>query len=711
MSPYWRLRGRALAGQIERVDLRRVHQAHRLRVDLPPPLDLRVARGLREARPPSRRAPRAAARSARGPRPCGSATSGGRRARLLQHEGPVLHAEEPGPEARPADAHERRQLGSADRRGARTSSRRATGARRWGWARSPCARSTARARGCPPCCSCCARRRACRRGRPAAAGARSASCPGRASLDGLERAARGAARLGVERVDVARPAVEPEEDARLRLRGRRRRVGGERTTRGEPARDERAEDGARAQRGAASRRSKRCACVVAPARSVVEDELARVEQRPEDVLVGAHARVLARRRRAVLEAARAGRAASSCRALAVLRPARAAGAGERGASGGPRRASATNAVPARDLVRRRAAARACARTAPRSSTRRRPARPSTSASALPGSTLAPVPTTLPLSSASACGDRPLVVARVGLLVDVEEEAVALLHPEADLSRGRACPVARTTASSVVAAHERVEQLVGPERRHAEALPELHLRIGLRGRVVERRRRQAVRLGADDDAHQVLHVVAARDEVGGERVEQLGRGGRVRRAQVVDGIDEAAAEEVAPHAVDEGAREPGVVRRRSPTARARRARRRPPPRSRAVEGRGLRLRRSASRSPILREARRGPVEVAHLDALDLRPWPCRGRAARGACATKAAAKRLEVLLLPLLGLVVVALRALDLHAEERARRGARHVLRVSAVLERPVDRAVDARRGAAAVAVVRRTRPSADRPRC
>jgi hypothetical protein len=48
---------------------------------------------------------------------------------------------------------------------------------------------------------------------------------------------------------------------------------------------------------------------------------------------------------------------------------------------------------------------------------------------------------------------------------------------------------------------------------------------------------------------VLHVEAAVDELPGQRLEQLGVGRRVAGADVVDRLDDADAEQVAPQAVD------------------------------------------------------------------------------------------------------------------------------------------------------------------
>ena len=256
--------------------------------------------------------------------------------------------------------------------------------------------------------------------------------------------------------------------------------------------------------------------------------------------------VLARRGAAVLEAARAGRAASLA-ALGRLAACGAAGAGRvEGASGGAATASAMNCCPPRHLVGRREALESVRRYSASIFDASSPGAASTSASALPGSTRAPVPTTLPLSSCQGLRDGALEVALVALLVDVEEEPVALLHPEADLVEVEPPGGAHDRVEPRRARRARVEQLVGPEGRDAEALPELRLRIDLRRRGVERRRRQRRTPRVPTMTRtRCFDVVAARHEVGGEGVEQRGRGGRVGRPQVVDGIDEAAARGSAP----------------------------------------------------------------------------------------------------------------------------------------------------------------------
>ncbi len=62
--------------------------------------------------------------------------------------------------------------------------------------------------------------------------------------------------------------------------------------------------------------------------------------------------------------------------------------------------------------------------------------------------------------------------------------------------------------------------------------------------------ELVRLAGHDPAAELLDVVAALAEVLGELVEHLGMAGLVVRAEVVHRVDEAPAEEVRPHPVDE-----------------------------------------------------------------------------------------------------------------------------------------------------------------
>ncbi len=59
------------------------------------------------------------------------------------------------------------------------------------------------------------------------------------------------------------------------------------------------------------------------------------------------------------------------------------------------------------------------------------------------------------------------------------------------------------------------------------------------------------------------VVLVLDEVLGQGVEQLGVGRRIGQREIVDRIDDADAEIVAPDAVDEAAGEERIVRRAHP----------------------------------------------------------------------------------------------------------------------------------------------------
>ena len=117
----------------------------------------------------------------------------------------------------------------------------------------------------------------------------------------------------------------------------------------------------------------------------------------------------------------------------------------------------------------------------------------------------------------------------------------------------------------------------------------------------------------------------------------------------------------------------------------------------VDRRGSGLRDRIDVGHLLREARSRMIEVDDVDlthgALARAVHGLDARSQEGRC------KPLEVLLRPLLRLVVMALSALDLQAEQRARRSARHVLWSLLVSQRPVHGPVDAR-GRAAVSVVR-----------
>ncbi len=75
--------------------------------------------------------------------------------------------------------------------------------------------------------------------------------------------------------------------------------------------------------------------------------------------------------------------------------------------------------------------------------------------------------------------------------------------------------------------------------------------------------KAVGSGGADVADEAFEIVVVGNELRGEVVEQLGVGGRVRDADVIDGIDDADAHVMIPDDVDDIAGEPGVLRRGEP----------------------------------------------------------------------------------------------------------------------------------------------------
>ena len=184
---------------------------------------------------------------------------------------------------------------------------------------------------------------------------------------------------------------------------------------------------------------------------------------------------------------------------------------------------------------------------------------------------------------------------------------------------------------------------------------------------------------------MLDVIVVRDEISGDLVEQLGHRRRVHGAHVVDGVVEAAAEKVSPHAVDERLGEPRVVPGGHP-GRQRLARAIPLFEVGAVERSGLHQgdRRDVR---VLCEAVSDLAEVDDLDALHV-PHRLAAVDRVDPVMEERRGEAAEVVLLPLLRLVVVTLGALDLHAQEDARRVAREILRGSLEAERPVHGAVD-----------------------
>lgn len=67
----------------------------------------------------------------------------------------------------------------------------------------------------------------------------------------------------------------------------------------------------------------------------------------------------------------------------------------------------------------------------------------------------------------------------------------------------------------------------------------------------------------DGADEVSEIVAVLDRIRRQRLDQRGMRGRIRGAEIINGIHKAAAQEVVPNAVHERAGEEGVVRPRDP----------------------------------------------------------------------------------------------------------------------------------------------------
>ena len=168
--------------------------------------------------------------------------------------------------------------------------------------------------------------------------------------------------------------------------------------------------------------------------------------------------------------------------------------------------------------------------------------------------------------------------------------------------------------------------------------------------------ELVRARAAHRPHQVLQVVPALDELRGQRVEQLGVGRRVGLAHVVFGVDDAAAEEVLPVAVDQRAGEERVVLARQPV------RQRQP---RVLVGghvqRGSPQPHRPDRLPRLGVGRAGAAAAVKHDLF------ARLRARLAPHARKERGEAVVVLLAPLLEGVVVALGALEPQPQEKLRR--------------------------------------------
>jgi hypothetical protein len=141
--------------------------------------------------------------------------------------------------------------------------------------------------------------------------------------------------------------------------------------------------------------------------------------------------------------------------------------------------------------------------------------------------------------------------------------------------------------------------------------------------------------------------------------------------------------VAPHPVHDRARKPRVLLRRHPGGE-RLSRTVATIEIGAVEG-GRRQACDRAEVGHLREARRDARRVHDLRATD--DALLLGLESQGALVKERARELAEVVLLPGLGLVIVALRALDLRAEEDARSVAREILRGLLEAQREIHRAV------------------------
>ena len=184
-------------------------------------------------------------------------------------------------------------------------------------------------------------------------------------------------------------------------------------------------------------------------------------------------------------------------------------------------------------------------------------------------------------------------------------------------------------------------------------------VGAEGRLV--------RPGGGDRPHQVAQIEVVLDQVGGERIEQLGVHWLVRGADVVDRVDDAAAHEVAPHAVRDRRREVGVVRGGQPVGQRR-------PASWAL----VRFRRALDRHQVLGRHHRVRLRVQLFGVAALLEHDfLAGAEARADAEAREERRHLEVLVLgPALERVVVALGADHAHAHEQLGRGLHRLLRVA-----------------------------------
>src|SRR6185369_5221036 len=72
------------------------------------------------------------------------------------------------------------------------------------------------------------------------------------------------------------------------------------------------------------------------------------------------------------------------------------------------------------------------------------------------------------------------------------------------------------------------------------------------------RRQLIRTQVADHTNQIFEIQLMGHKIARDRLEQLGRVRRVRRAKIVHRVDESASQEIAPEAIDEGAREQWIL---------------------------------------------------------------------------------------------------------------------------------------------------------
>ena len=216
----------------------------------------------------------------------------------------------------------------------------------------------------------------------------------------------------------------------------------------------------------------------------------------------------------------------------------------------------------------------------------------------------------------------------------------------------------------------MQDLLGRERPNPRA-GECAQRLGV---ALSRLRRQLVGLAQRDRLDQPLDVVGVRGEIQARLLEQLGAPAPVFLGELVERLDHADSEEMAPVPVHRGARELRIVRGRQEPGERRALLLillRPLRGAQEVRLHGLlgaRDREVARHRPAHPHARLRPADrpVHELPPL-LRVV---GIDARRADLREESRHPVEILLRPLVEGMVVALRALDLHAQERPREFAR-----------------------------------------